>query len=1809
MNSHQKIILFSDSETIFTKISIKKTEIYSIIHTLPHKGKIWLFLLPALLFLAGNQVLFAQENGDDEQVRIEAEKLFAQKKFTEAFPKYSQLLSLHRKDPFYSYRFGVCMLYSDRRDPEQPIKYMELAVGQLQGEDALMLKFYLGVAYHQAYRFGEAIRALEAFKREITSKNTYYQEAVVRIAMCNNGVLLLQNLSTLVVMKRYEVNLDNFFRSYDISKFGGSIGPKPEFLMTKYDKKQGDQELIFFSDTHQVVYYSSYGKKDITGKDIYRVYKLDGGKWSEPERLSNAVNTEFDEDYPYLLPDGKTMYFCSKGHNSMGGYDIFRTTFDSTKGDWTTPVNVDFAINTPFDDIMFITDPSQRYAWFSSYRNSSDGRIMVYLVRIDQKIPDYGDYRPEMIGASDIDVNNEEYLNTVALLRQKASLEVNSNEEMVIDTPKITASASDNARYNIPVNATDQDIVDLAFFHVNAAEDQMNNFRKMRDASLSVSDRKKDQAVELNKNSQQLYDQALSETDQKKRKDLMAEATANSKKSEQLLDESNLAKQMYQQYSDAADNQSKTLEKLQNRAGYVQQLAMSRQLDTSVVLLKKLIDDVDTFKITLVELDKKIKGDDEYIVGLEKDISDNYVNSKKLEEEATKLDQEADAYFHEASLATDPEMKDDYTTEANRLKDEAKFKRDEAQRLKTDAKSGENELVSLKSNTSKRNDIVNNLMAMTSDTNNVANNNGNNDIANNGNNNANNNNGNNNSNNNSNQNDSNNVSNNNGNNDIANNGNNDVNNNGNNNSNNDSNRIDTNNVSNYNGNNDSRVEFVQQQVKSSLIASRDSVNNLLTQNDRQKDAVQLSFAQKKKQYDQLLQEWNSLSKKQSPSNLEQMRMTDIEANLKDLNLQMNVLSDYYSELDRYNSNLTRAENELEELVQNASSNSVASDTNALYAARNKSSDVIAALNRPSDNNNNSLELKANDFRSEIKSIEDNRTKTSAELNNLQKQLDKQQTQFDKLKDGKKKDQLAIDMENTRKQIAVKQAVVDGQNEKIVSLNDSLRYIEQRGQLLSETRDSYNKLSVTQLTQLSDEYKKLSGKPDVTNVSKLPDFTVSSAGVTTNHVDNPVDTIAGDNAFEILYASNGSMQDIDKNAMNDDVQDLVQAEYYNMGTEVFLVRIAVLKKKLTENPADSNAVKSEIEMLTRTMRAYDSEANAYKNNAENNFRLNGKPAPTDISVPQPDIMASYHMQQYASDLLRADSLRRIAENTTDVIAKNKILQQASEYDESARRHYLMGSDIYGVWSNSRYESGNSLLADNNVAADADSDLARMQMIEARQLRSEAFRTSDFEKQADLLNQARKLEQSALQLQQKSMDNAGLGNPEKMLTKTVTEIEQKTGTSLELLADNYLKNSDALNSYTGVPSNSSAGNDIANNNNNNNPDNNNNNHNPDNNNNNPNNNNPENNANNNNSTNSNNSSNNNNTTNNNHASNNDTNNAANANSNVEGLYYRVQIAASRQMVDTLKIFKNLHVVFEQSGGWYQFMTGYFTSYNPANIERLRIRPQGYADAFVVAYYNGKRIPVYEARKLEQGGAMVANNNNNVNPNTNNTNNNSVVAGNYAMTDVDGLVYSVQVGVYAKTRNSDQLFGIRPLIEEKMTNGYYRYFAGTFNAMNDAVAARNTIRANGVPDAFVVILYKGRKITQAEADRLIADGNSFGGGLKATSGTETNNNSTNNTTTNNNVPSVKPVFKVQIGAYSKDVPVEVVNALISLAGEGVETTKADNNMTIYTAGKFDTYAEAEAMKIELVGKGLADAFVVAYSGDKRMNLEEAIKLAGGK
>ena len=135
---------------------------------------------------------------------------------------------------------------------------------------------------------------------------------------------LMKNLSDLVVEEKTSTAEDKFQYSYDLSKIGGRILITDQF-QSKLDQKKGYKAIIYFPPIGQdQLFFSSYGKDGENGLDIYSVNRLSTGEWSEPKLLPENINTPYDDNYPYLHPDGKTLYFSSKGHNSMGGMIFLR---------------------------------------------------------------------------------------------------------------------------------------------------------------------------------------------------------------------------------------------------------------------------------------------------------------------------------------------------------------------------------------------------------------------------------------------------------------------------------------------------------------------------------------------------------------------------------------------------------------------------------------------------------------------------------------------------------------------------------------------------------------------------------------------------------------------------------------------------------------------------------------------------------------------------------------------------------------------------------------------------------------------------------------------------------------------------------------------------------------------------------------------------------------------------------------------------------------------------------------------------------------------------------------------------------------------------------------------------------------------------------------------------------------------------------------------------------------------------------------------------------------------------------------------
>ena len=316
----------------------------------------------------------------EEELKETAETLFEEEKYEEAFAKYSQLLALKLRSPEYNLRFGACQLFTSS-DKEQALKYLKYAVES--EEPPNLANFYYGLGLHLNYRFEKAIKFYERYKADASKKDKESTLVDHYIEQCKSGIDLVSNFTDISVISRETLPRTEFYRNYDLSEFGGKIMVKPEDFMSDEDKDRDAKFLMYFQQEADYIYYGSYSKKNEMGKDLYVIQKLPTGDWSQPQRLSSVINTPYDEDYPFIHPDGSVLYFASKGHNSMGGYDIFKSTRRGD-GTWTQPINMEFAINTPWDDFMFISDNDEKMAWFSSNRETSSNQVSVYQIGIER---------------------------------------------------------------------------------------------------------------------------------------------------------------------------------------------------------------------------------------------------------------------------------------------------------------------------------------------------------------------------------------------------------------------------------------------------------------------------------------------------------------------------------------------------------------------------------------------------------------------------------------------------------------------------------------------------------------------------------------------------------------------------------------------------------------------------------------------------------------------------------------------------------------------------------------------------------------------------------------------------------------------------------------------------------------------------------------------------------------------------------------------------------------------------------------------------------------------------------------------------------------------------------------------------------------------------------------------------------------------------------------------------------------------------------------------------------------------------------
>jgi len=149
------------------------------------------------------------------------------------------------------------------------------------------------------------------------------------------------------------------------------------------------ESSITITKDESTIYFASERPGGLGGLDIYSCKKDKKGAWTIIKNLGPSINTEYDEEAPFIdHEDGKTLYFSSKGRKGMGGYDLFKSTLiDLQKNTWSEPENLGYPINTPDDEVFFVGTGKPNRFYYSSVRPDGVGYSDIYLISDAKKEP------------------------------------------------------------------------------------------------------------------------------------------------------------------------------------------------------------------------------------------------------------------------------------------------------------------------------------------------------------------------------------------------------------------------------------------------------------------------------------------------------------------------------------------------------------------------------------------------------------------------------------------------------------------------------------------------------------------------------------------------------------------------------------------------------------------------------------------------------------------------------------------------------------------------------------------------------------------------------------------------------------------------------------------------------------------------------------------------------------------------------------------------------------------------------------------------------------------------------------------------------------------------------------------------------------------------------------------------------------------------------------------------------------------------------------------------------------------------------
>ena len=176
----------------------------------------------------------------------------------------------------------------------------------------------------------------------------------------------------IIIVDSIVTDKNQFLPHLRVSHESGTVMSPRQFL----NKSQDDSTSVFVNEMGNKAYFSL--PDDSLRQQLYTIDKL-GGEWSRPMALQGISDGINEAAYPFMLTDGITFYFACKGEESIGGYDIFFTRYDSHTSRFLKPENLGMPFNSEANDYMYAIDEYNRIGYFISDRHQPEGKVCIYI--------------------------------------------------------------------------------------------------------------------------------------------------------------------------------------------------------------------------------------------------------------------------------------------------------------------------------------------------------------------------------------------------------------------------------------------------------------------------------------------------------------------------------------------------------------------------------------------------------------------------------------------------------------------------------------------------------------------------------------------------------------------------------------------------------------------------------------------------------------------------------------------------------------------------------------------------------------------------------------------------------------------------------------------------------------------------------------------------------------------------------------------------------------------------------------------------------------------------------------------------------------------------------------------------------------------------------------------------------------------------------------------------------------------------------------------------------------------------------------